>query len=163
VTSWRATTCGRRRAKGVTRGPSTTRSVAVAAAARHSHGSAIDGVPHAGFQLTWSQRNTPSQPAASASAAIDITVRGSDQSSNGGSVIPKRTDGSYCRDVRRSEVHGDRGMSSARTQERRARVVQPHGTRTPRSASVAGGDGKPLRSGRYAAGVVPVVLMRAAV
>ena len=70
-------------------GPSTTLDVAVAAAARHMYGSAIGGVPpQFGSHVTWSQRKKPSQPAASASAAICITTRGSDQSAKGGNVTP---------------------------------------------------------------------------
>ena len=69
--------------------PRSTRDVTVAAAARQSHGSAIGGVPpHAGFQLTWSQRKNASHPDVSASCAISMTVAGSDHGPNAGSVTP---------------------------------------------------------------------------
>jgi Protein of unknown function (DUF2889) len=72
--------------------PNSTRDVTVAAAARHSHGSAMGGVPpQAGFHETWSHRKNPSHPAASASRAISMMVRGSDHSAKGGSDTAERT------------------------------------------------------------------------
>ena len=59
----------------MTIGPMRTRSVAIATAASVIHGSAMS-VTGARYSM-WSHTNTPSQPAASASAARSATSRGS--------------------------------------------------------------------------------------
>ena len=67
---------GRRRDRGVTRVPSRTRSVREAIAPSSTHGSCTSGSTSS-RQRTWSQRNTASQPAASASTPIRTTAAAS--------------------------------------------------------------------------------------
>ena len=74
VTVSLATFQGRRRASGVTIGPSRSRSVASATPVSSIHGSAMRSF-HALTNVRWSQTKKPSQPAASASAASAATVR----------------------------------------------------------------------------------------
>jgi hypothetical protein len=69
-----ATLTGRRRASGVTMGPRRMRWVAVAMAVSVIHGSATSMI--GSRQRTWSQTNTPCQPASSASADRRATVAG---------------------------------------------------------------------------------------
>ena len=75
VASSCASTCGRRRATGVTAVPSRTRDVTAAIALSVTHGSAA-GASHTNAR--WSQMNTPSQPAASAASAILSPTVGSE-------------------------------------------------------------------------------------
>src|SRR5215207_5261943 len=87
----RATLTGLRRASGVTIGPSRIRSVAVAIAASVIHGSATSTT--GSRQRTWSQANTPFQPASSASAARRAAIDGSASSSKSGTKSPERMRG----------------------------------------------------------------------
>ena len=78
VVVW-ATSCGRRRGRGVTIVPICTRSVATAIAANVTNGSAKGTSVR--FHR-WSHTNTPCQPAASAAAATSATTAGSPSSSD---------------------------------------------------------------------------------
>jgi hypothetical protein len=116
---WRATTCGRRRASGVTSVPSTTRSVAWAIAPSSTHGSCTSS-PAPGMSTRWSHRNTPSHPAASASTAMATSVAAS---VNGGRLTavfmndlygPAVTPALTHRRLRNAGWRGDRGRFRVR-------------------------------------------------
>src|SRR5215207_424022 len=83
-----ATLTGRRRASGVTIGPSRTPAVAVAIAASVIHGSATSTT--GSRQRTWSHTKTPCQPASSASPARRATSAGSASWSKSGTNRPER-------------------------------------------------------------------------
>jgi hypothetical protein len=83
-----ATLTGRRRASGVTIGPSRTLSVDMAIAASVIHGSATSAT--GSRQRTWSHTKTPCQPASSASAERRATIAGSASGSKRGRNSPER-------------------------------------------------------------------------
>jgi hypothetical protein len=102
----RATLTGRRRASGVTIGPSRIRLVAAAIAASVIHGSAT---PSTGsLQCTWYQTNTPSQPASSASADRRATMAGSASSSKRGTKRTECMRGNATRSQRTASSSGSR-------------------------------------------------------
>ena len=72
----RASTHGRRRATGVTIVPIRTRDVTTATAPSTVHGSQIGGGASRSTTM-WSQKNTPSQPFASAVRAMSTSHPGS--------------------------------------------------------------------------------------